>query len=209
MSLQLSLGKFQMFAELPAEKYEALKADIAKNGVLVPVEIDQHGQVLDGNHRIRAWTELRSEGVMQEVVSLVEMMASQGDEQAERSIRALAVDGVRTLVSRVVKKQQGQVRIAKTGKVVGISARVGSRSRDKDGTQLRTYQQTLWYEMSWDDFAAMVASRFEHIAQLTDKAMVFQGILRYRDLHPETGTPIEAFTLEGIDPRAFNIDLAA
>ncbi len=39
-----------------------LKRDIAANGVIVPVRIDQYGDVIDGVHRIRAWTELRSEG---------------------------------------------------------------------------------------------------------------------------------------------------
>lgn len=56
-------ARFQLFSPLPEDKYQALKADIQANGVLVPVEIDQNGQVLDGHHRIRAWKELRAEGV--------------------------------------------------------------------------------------------------------------------------------------------------
>jgi len=60
---QLMLGKFQIFSELPEEKYAALKTDIAKNGVLVPIEVDQHGELLDGYHRVRAWTELMDEGL--------------------------------------------------------------------------------------------------------------------------------------------------
>lgn len=55
-------ARFQLFSPLPDDKYEALKADIQANGVLVPVEIDQNGQTLDGHHRIRAWTELKAEG---------------------------------------------------------------------------------------------------------------------------------------------------
>lgn len=44
---------------LPAEQYEALKADIAKHGVFIPVELDEKtGEVLDGHHRIRACEEL-------------------------------------------------------------------------------------------------------------------------------------------------------
>lgn len=56
-------ARFQLFSPLPDDKYQALKADIQTNGVLVPVEIDQNGQVLDGHHRIRAWKELRAEGI--------------------------------------------------------------------------------------------------------------------------------------------------
>ncbi len=59
---QLTLGKFQLFANLSDEKYDALKADIAKHGVLVPIEVDQHGEILDGHHRVRAWTEIRADG---------------------------------------------------------------------------------------------------------------------------------------------------
>ena len=37
--------------ELPPEQLDSLRADIAANGVLVPVVVDQHGRILDGNHR--------------------------------------------------------------------------------------------------------------------------------------------------------------
>ncbi len=55
--------KYQVMPELTPIEYESLKADIAERGVLVPVEVDEHGEVLDGHHRIKAWHELRSDGV--------------------------------------------------------------------------------------------------------------------------------------------------
>jgi len=51
-------GPWQLFGPLPAEQYEALKADIGRRGVLVPVELDEDGNVLDGHHRARACAEL-------------------------------------------------------------------------------------------------------------------------------------------------------
>lgn len=63
MTILPQQARFQLFSPLPEEKFAALKDDIRQNGVLVPVEVDQHGQVLDGHHRIRAWNELKSEGV--------------------------------------------------------------------------------------------------------------------------------------------------
>jgi len=54
---------YQLLPELSPEQFAALKADIAERGVLVPVEVDELGQVLDGHHRLRAWRELRAEGV--------------------------------------------------------------------------------------------------------------------------------------------------
>lgn len=54
---------FQLLPPLSDEEYAALKADIRTSGVLVPVEYDETGTVLDGHHRVRAWSELRAEGV--------------------------------------------------------------------------------------------------------------------------------------------------
>lgn len=55
--------KYQVCRPLTPIEYEALKADIAENGVLVPVEVDENGDILDGHHRVQAWQELRAEGV--------------------------------------------------------------------------------------------------------------------------------------------------
>ena len=49
---------WQLFPNLADDEYESLKADIAERGVLVPVEYDEHGQILDGHHRVRACQEL-------------------------------------------------------------------------------------------------------------------------------------------------------
>lgn len=54
---------YQLLPELSPSQFAALKADIAQRGVLVPIELDELGQVLDGHHRLRAWRELRAEGV--------------------------------------------------------------------------------------------------------------------------------------------------
>lgn len=56
--------KYQVCRPLTPIEFEALKADIAENGVLVPVEVDENGDILDGHHRVQAWQELREEGVI-------------------------------------------------------------------------------------------------------------------------------------------------
>ena len=57
-------GRWQLLPPLTDEEYAALKADIAAQGVLVPVVLDAaSGDVIEGHHRLRAWTELRAEGV--------------------------------------------------------------------------------------------------------------------------------------------------
>ena len=55
--------RYQLLPPLDDDAYGALKADIAQRGVLVAVEVDEDGTILDGHHRVRAWTELRAEGV--------------------------------------------------------------------------------------------------------------------------------------------------
>ncbi|MGO9151118.1 MAG: DNA methyltransferase [Acidimicrobiales bacterium] len=60
----MSHGSWQLLPELTTEEYQTLKADIAAQGVLVPLVIDADtGEVIEGHHRLRAWTELRDEGV--------------------------------------------------------------------------------------------------------------------------------------------------
>jgi hypothetical protein len=49
---------FQPMPDLSDEQFDALRADIAANGVLTPVVNDQHGRIIDGNHRAAIATEL-------------------------------------------------------------------------------------------------------------------------------------------------------
>ncbi len=58
MSSPVALGPYQVLPPLTADEYAALKADIAGRGVLVPIELDEAGHVLDGHHRQRAALEL-------------------------------------------------------------------------------------------------------------------------------------------------------
>lgn len=50
--------RYQLLPPLSEDEYASLKADIEARGVLVPVEYDDHGKVLDGHHRVRACAEL-------------------------------------------------------------------------------------------------------------------------------------------------------
>lgn len=49
---------YQVMPELTPEEYAELKADIALRGVMVPIEYDEAGNVLDGYHRLRICGEL-------------------------------------------------------------------------------------------------------------------------------------------------------
>lgn len=51
-------SKYQVMPPLSADEYEELKADIQARGVLVPVEYDEDGNILDGHHRVQICEEL-------------------------------------------------------------------------------------------------------------------------------------------------------
>lgn len=50
--------KYQVMPALSREEYDALKLDIRDHGVLVPVEYDEEGNILDGHNRVKACHEL-------------------------------------------------------------------------------------------------------------------------------------------------------
>ncbi len=54
----MSDSMIQPMPELSAEQLDALRADIAAHGVLVPIIKDQHGRIIDGNHRAAIAAEL-------------------------------------------------------------------------------------------------------------------------------------------------------
>jgi ParB-like chromosome segregation protein Spo0J len=54
---------YQIMPPLSADERADLKEQIRRSGVLVPVEKDENGNVLDGHHRIELHEELRAEGV--------------------------------------------------------------------------------------------------------------------------------------------------
>ena len=62
-SLEL-VAAWQLLPPLSDGEFASLKADIAEHGVLVPAVVDaETGEILDGHHRVKAWHELRAEGI--------------------------------------------------------------------------------------------------------------------------------------------------
>ena len=49
---------YQVMPPLTADEYNELKSDIAERGVMVPIEFDEQGNVLDGHHRLQICAEL-------------------------------------------------------------------------------------------------------------------------------------------------------
>lgn len=81
-------GQYQLFPELTTDEYAALKEDIAKRGVLVPIELDEAGNILDGHHRVKAWQELKAAGIKVGEYPRV-VRAGMTEEQKRNHVRAL------------------------------------------------------------------------------------------------------------------------
>lgn len=124
---------------LSPEEFSALKADIAKRGVLVPVEVDADtGEVLDGHHRLQACEELG----LPRPATVARRFASEG----ERTEHAIVLNLVRRqlgpvswaqaferlLEARGVERGQGSAaskRHSQSATVADIASEVGVPER--------------------------------------------------------------------------------
>lgn len=78
---------FQIYPELSPEEFRALKLDIMANGIVVPVEVDSEGIIVDGHHRVRAWNELRASGVKVPEYERKVRAYGSDDEKLEQALR--------------------------------------------------------------------------------------------------------------------------
>ena len=93
---------FQVMPPLSDEEYAALREDIAERGVLVPVVVDQHGNVLDGHHRQRIAVKLGVDCPME--------IRQVGDEDEARDV-AFTLNLARRHLTREQKRALIQVEI--------------------------------------------------------------------------------------------------
>lgn len=85
------MSQYQLLPNLSADDFAALKDDIAERGIIVPIEMDEAGNILDGHHRLQAWKELRDEGWdLQEKYPRF-VRAFESEEQKRNHIRALNI----------------------------------------------------------------------------------------------------------------------
>jgi ParB-like chromosome segregation protein Spo0J len=111
-------GPYQLLPALSSDEFTALKADIATHGVLVAVEVDEAGNLLDGHHRVRAWTELRAEGIRVGDYPRVVRRFDSEDERIGHVLslnltrRHLSVSGRRALVADLRSRGWSTRRIA-------------------------------------------------------------------------------------------------
>jgi site-specific DNA-methyltransferase (adenine-specific) len=130
----VSTERWQLFPNLTPEEYEALKADIARHGLRVPIVVDaSSGLIVDGHHRQRALDELRSGGV--KVTDYRDVRAFADDE--ERLAFVLGANLFRRHLDRaqrnqlVTKLRERGWSLRRIGEVVGVD--VATVHRDLSG----------------------------------------------------------------------------
>lgn len=98
---------FQVMPPLSDDEYAALRDDIAAHGVRVPVDVDQHGRILDGHHRARVCAELGIE-VPTRVVEVADDAAAREHAYATNTARRhLTRDQRRSVVVRSLLADPG------------------------------------------------------------------------------------------------------
>lgn len=138
------------------------------------------------------------------VIDTLELAAADGDADAEHILRGLAIDGLRERVA-VLLKTDDRCLIARNGAVLSMPARWGVRRHEPNGVRQKHYQQRLWWELTWAEFADMVDGLRRQAARLGEEAGAWGEVLRLHDRFPETQTPGEACERAGIDPHEFKL----
>lgn len=143
---------YQVMPNLSAEEYAELKADIQLRGVMVPIEFDEKGNVLDGHHRLQICGELgisdypkviRAGMTEQEKYTHArklnmarrhltqeqkrELVREQLKETPEKSDRQIAKDlGVSPTTAGTVRKQMEQ-----TGELSKLDSSIGMDGKER------------------------------------------------------------------------------
>ena len=150
--------KYQVMPDMAQDEYDALKEDIAERGVMVPIEFDEDGNVLDGHHRLRICVELGIDDYPKIVRS--------GMSEAEKWTHARKLNMARRHLTREQRREMIRVQIKDTpelsdrqiAKMLGVSnSTVGIIRRDliedgevceshtsigADGKEYKRYRET-------------------------------------------------------------------
>jgi DNA-binding Lrp family transcriptional regulator len=100
---------YQVMPKMAQEEYEALKEDIAERGVMVPIEFDENGNVLDGHHRLEICVELG--------INDYPKIIREGMSEAEKWTHARKLNMVRRHLTREQRRELIQAQIQDTPEI--------------------------------------------------------------------------------------------
>ena len=126
---------YQVMPPLTADEYAELKSDIEQRGVMVPIEYDEHGNVLDGHHRLQICAELGIRDFPKVIRA--------GMTEAEKRTHARKLNMARRQLDREQRRELIREQLKETpelsdrqiAKAIGVSDKtVGTQRRDMEST---------------------------------------------------------------------------
>lgn len=90
-------SRYQLLNPLSRYQYEALLEDISVRGVLIPIEVDELGQILDGHHRYQACKDL---GIVD-----IPFVVRTGMNELEKRSHARSLNAMRRQLNRREKRE--------------------------------------------------------------------------------------------------------
>jgi ParB-like chromosome segregation protein Spo0J len=104
--------RYQVMPDLSPEEYVALKADIAANGVRIPIEVDEEENIIDGFHRKHICDELGIECPTRPFFGHTEAQKREHAWQVNLTRRHLSRDQKREIARTLREDGWSQQRIA-------------------------------------------------------------------------------------------------
>jgi ParB-like chromosome segregation protein Spo0J len=158
---------YQLLPPLSAEEFTGLRADIEANGIRVPVDVDEDGQVLDGHHRQRIAAELGIPCPTRVLAGLTE------DEKRAHAVavnthrRALTVSQRRDLVHAELERDPSRSDRA-IGRLCGVDGKTVAAIRVRNSAPEEAVGQMDYAEArrATDELRTILAKGDEDIAAL-------------------------------------------
>lgn len=128
-----------------------------------------------------------------------------GDQWAARALAGLATDGALRFVAAYVKEDRSVILVNRIGdpSIIEMPSRFGQRKQRHDGSLAQGYQQTFWWDFTWDELKNLIDSLARQSDTLQSRVEGLSEVLKLQEEYPESKTPAEACALKGIDPRQF------
>jgi hypothetical protein len=138
------------------------------------------------------------------VVEALRKLAEAGEDWPVRVLLVCENAGTRQLVKGRMKGDRCAIRIAHTGAVIDMPARMGVEVKNPSPPPPRIYQLPLWWDLTWEQFEALVDSVDRQRDKLAQEVVALEEVKQLHERFADTRTPGEACERAGIDPRKFD-----
>ena len=158
---------YQLLPPLSEVEYDALRASIAEHGVRVPIEVDEHGTILDGHHRAKIADDLG--------IDCPQVVVSNLDTETSKRTVALMLNLSRRHLTR---EQKRQVIAASITADPDLSDREHARRCGVSPTTAGTVRRSLEVTAA-DDLEPSIGNRREEFERVTAEIDKWLADLRH------------------------------